>query len=384
MTEIQEAMDTAMMQSAYYYVSGELGAFNDTWAENSFINFVDRYVQAKRCIVPLPAESLGVRNSLIDLWCEDAEFEKELGPPVQDKQLQLALWDKIVWVAENLPTQTASWIAMQWTPQVVKEYLSRGTMEHIDAVIEQHGTELSRKEFTGIKKSLEQLLHHSDFRMDSRYLSRAASAHVDIVTYALAYGISCQFRGRQYADGLAEKRPGIRYTYHWVRDLMVGLEGIDTQVGQLEEIENISWGNVLFKQIKAGNLRRDVSLILDKLRKLRNIVQGKQYQGDLNALRVGGSIYRPEMKKDLEALELKVLGHLRLPPIYRETTLAGALSKGAQAISEASGSAFGKAAFQLIDLLSTSKVMRAIDARVVRTISMNWFWRNFWVPGVRR
>jgi hypothetical protein len=382
----REAMDTALMQSAYCFISGELGLNNENWAKNSFKQFVNRFIHAETRVVPLPSGELGKANEFINLWSKGKDVEKvtDLGPPVNSPELRHALLKEIMWDISNLAEPISSWIAMQWTPQIVEEYLSRGSTEHINAVVEEFSSVLDGLNSSSLYKLISQRIFKDDYIIDRRYIDGARNAGVDVTTYAIAYGISCQLRGRQYAEGLGEKMPGIRYTYHWIRDRMVGVEGVDKISGTSNSSDyEIDWGNILLAQIASGNLQSDVMRVKDCLIKLHSRVTSKQYKEQLTYLKQLREENDEGFESELDIIKLEILGYLGIPPLYRDTTLGGKLASSAKDMSKHIDNKFIKTSFQTIDLFANSNRVRHLDAWVVRKISLNWFWRNFKVPGVR-
>ena len=384
MAQLYEAMDTALMQSAYFHISGELGPYNENWAAKGFQQFVNRYIHTGTRVVPLPGGELGEANEFIKLWCTGKDTKKieDLGPPVDFPGLKNSLMNQILWDYENLSPIISSWIVMQWTPHIVNEYLSRGSTEHIDAVINEYGDILEKQNFAELKELIGKQIYNSDFIIDERYISAARNAKVDILTYAVAYGISCQLRGRQYADGLSRVIKGIPYTYHWLRDSLVGIKEIDkTDHNSCIEKDEINWGRILSEQIKYGNLKSDVMLIKDILIELKENIRDKEFKKEFSeALQCEDADKRD---KKIEKLTLDTLDSLNIIPVYRDTKLMGQLKGTLNKISKESGNNLVTASFQAVDLLLGSNFIRKYDAKMVRRISINWFWKNFKVPGVK-
>lgn len=352
-----EAVDLSLIQSANYWVSRSLGPNLEHMAEFGFREFVQRFVCAPKLCLPYPLEGMGRTNPLIDLWDAEGIPIRKAGPPISPGPLTLSKFEART---GRDPENYASWLRMQLTPQIGKEYFSRANVDHVNAVMGEVRVGLDAGRFAPLRDEIAKVFKPT-FTFHKKHFDHLRKSSLPI--YGIAYLYSCYVRGLSY--GLRVSALDAAYTAHWYRDSVTR----DHQVGRAKPVQAVlesDWGAMIYQQIEGGNLKRSLPHVVECLQHLRRYVRG--YNDRVNST-------KPQEIRDFE---IEALMYAKLPPLYRrKPKLLHELGKYVPRSWPQV-----RTAFDHLQIAVNSRKVRAIDFRLQKAFLQNRVWKNFFAPGI--
>lgn len=374
--------DITSLESAW---SAVLPSYSDGILEKmapvAFKECVQKYIYYRKLHAPIPWDEMGITNPLMELWLDSSVTDEAIderslvqeGSSAElEKEEEIALLETFCTDIQEEFDSYLSWLQFQLSTVVTDGYLSRLSASGRDPsepILEAH--EIVRraaqknvkflaaiKSFDKIDRSLLANWHYSNCRGNYQFRS-------DIAMYAMSYAYSLFYRGRKYG----KKLTGKSYSPHWSRIPGQCLNGIDKVEPAKHEFLNFaSWGDIVYSLVVEKFIRRDIGMIKDLLKSIRNSVQSGNFD-----------LRRKSIKDQVRILEIAgVKGKPTKKLLYQAAT-----SLPQELVEKIP--TFGPALapmLRIITFLGNSRWVEKVDAKFTRMAMWDAYQKAFYIPKV--
>jgi hypothetical protein len=257
------AIDTAAFQSADSFVEPPSG-LADPAAAASFEMVLDAFCSGAALHVPLPKDVRAKRPRLFSLWQEWVEVPNVRLSAQGVNEIGARLVDSFLNLAKGSAPSLAQWIAFQFTPQIVTQYIGRTGWELDDVreVAQFTLDVIGRPEANNLLNALDELRSKNVLSTPPEYYSFIGTFQSEN-HLAVSYLVSVYLRGWSYASSLYQHPAEPEYRSLWLRAPALRDPAIVAKREPLVSSDTYFWGRLLRRMFdpRLGALPQDFDAV---------------------------------------------------------------------------------------------------------------------------
>jgi hypothetical protein len=233
-------IDTALFQSADSYFDSQ-AARRDPHAASCFEAVATPLCNNARLIVPVSGSTrIATPPRVIEWWAPNLEIVQSYD--WRDKAAHECLAEPFSLFAENFPTQLASWISFQLSPNLRDQNFGTPEQRDLEDVESNASRLLQQQRLPRFLSALDKEAVQYRWDVPTRF---SGAPHRMLLT-AVAYAFSLYVRAWSYAWTLGEHASDPYYRCIWVRDSALSSnDAFSAQREQIERPEWFPWGEIL-------------------------------------------------------------------------------------------------------------------------------------------
>jgi hypothetical protein len=330
---------------------------------------------------------------LLSLWKETKSVSELHNLELNDKIYKLIstkIANSFAAYAEGAPHDVARWVAFQFTPPLVTQYLiGCPDLESIVRTGPIVRDLIASLRLTRFSDAVIDLHKNEEFREPEDYSKLIGTSEIpSFIHLCASYALSFCLRGWSYAARIGITHKNSIYRHLWLR-----APALRTDVGDLLNrrpekvpIELFPWGRILLSIFDPQNpiTSRELSRVKEVLMGIREL--SKQYSEELTissrALIHPSTQVTPKLTKE-EILVLDILGKLNIRPRYANTTRPEKLAEWLRKIFS-DALPFLKIPVELVTSNTQSTLLRGIESAFRIRFRRDTYWDIFENPGIRK
>lgn len=389
MNNLPFAIDTAAFQSADSFLE-DPKLIIDPRADLAFERVTTAFCNEATLYYPLPDEELGSEPYLLSMWKKSAGAEKVPKLKLTDEALESIgerLLDPFCKFVEGTSQASAQWIAFQFTPRIVEQYLSRASLDPVKQIAHLSARLIENGKLVHLTKAINDLEASGILTEPRQYSPSVGLDFQSSLHLSISYLLSVYLRGPSYGWGLSQLSESPIYHNLWLRTSALKADGILTSSIDAEPTGWFPWGEILRNIFDPKNPLsvRDERHATNVLVSIRE--QNTELIGELNQTE-----FDPAPKSDSEptASEVAVINALikaEIAPGYKNAEVSKFLVKVLRGVASVAGESAKVAVDEISTVLPSSWIIRNIRAAETK-LRLNYrrdtFWDVFQDPGIRQ
>jgi hypothetical protein len=386
------AADASILQSASSFITPVCG-LSDPRASQAFDSVVTAFCNNCNLVLPLPKSDSGNWPLLLSLWRKTNAVSELHNLEIDDKIYQYisdTIADKFAVYAEGVPYDVARWVAFQFTPTLVSQYLigchGLESILRTGPIISKLLSSGKLKNFTDAVLTLHK---NQEFREPKEYSTLVGTPEVPSFLHLCAsYSLSFCIRGWSYAAKIGMTPENPIYRHLWLRApaLRADVEDLFIRIPDKDTVELFPWGHILLSIFDQQNPLTSrtpgrVEEVLIGIRE-RSIRLGEELTRILRVLAHPGIQTTPKLTEE-EILVLDLLRELKIWPRFANTTRPERLTKWLRQIFS-DALPFLKIPVEIVTSNTQSTLLRRIETAFRIQFRRDTFWDIFENPGIQK
>ena len=375
------AVDTAEFQAADSHIE-DPELIVDPRAPLAFDRIGTAYCNGAELVYPLPGESLGAEPFLFTMW--KAKGSRAIPKLKLTDQAFDEIGKKLSGgfraFVEGTAPDVARWIAFQFSERIVRQYLSRASLDEVYQSADLARTMLAEPGLPKLEAAIMRLQQKTILREPPEYTPSVGRNFDSSTHLAVSYTLSIYLRGPSYGWGLASQPDRPMYHHLWLRTPAMRDSNLIESSPSEESRQWFPWGSILRRLFDKAKplMHRNPKAVSEVLTSIRE--QNPKFRDDL-WLALSSGLFRSlrkakDPRTEAEDLVIKALlnagAHIRPPGDYEAGLLR--ILRGA---AELGGKPGELAAKEVTAWIPNSWLHRKVDNLETR-IRLSFLRDTFW------